>query len=51
MAASPKSKYVFNYVLPKELGRTRGNWKCDKCQKTFSSWEVLRLHKREVHSY
>lgn len=51
MDKSNKMKYVLNFVLPKENGGSKGKWKCDKCQKIFSSWEEVRLHKKDVHCY
>ncbi len=51
MYNSHKIKYILNFVSPNEDDPGRRKWMCDKCQKIFSTWKEVRLHKRDVHSY
>ena len=50
MSGSNKMKYVLNFV-PSNESNTRGQWKCNKCEKIFPSWRDLKSHKVHVHSY
>lgn len=46
-----KLKYNVNFIYPAIVGEEKGKWKCDKCQQILDSWERVKLHKQQIHSY
>jgi hypothetical protein len=45
----PKIRYKVNFVAGSFQKEPR--WKCNKCDKLFTSYRDLRQHKKSVHCY